>query len=64
MKKAGWKTTEFWVTVVINLISVVGVLKGILPAQTAAIILAVLDGLYGVLRTLIKEPDITTLVIK
>ncbi len=62
--KAGIKTTEFWLTIITNLLAVVGVLEGVLPAQTAAVILAVLNGVYGVLRALQKTPDITTLVQK
>jgi len=61
MLKAGWKTTEFWITVVGNLIIVAGSIEGILPAQTAAVVLAVLNGIYTVLRTLAKQPEITTL---
>lgn len=60
--KAGIKTTEFWLTVITNLLAVIGVLEGVLPAPTAAVILAVLNGIYGVLRALQKTPDITTLV--
>ena len=60
--KSGWKTTEFWVTVVANLIVVVGALGEVIPADTAAVIIAVLNGVYGVLRALIKAPEITTLV--
>ena len=60
--KAGYKTTEFYITVVSNLLGVFGVVKGMIPADTAAVILAVLNGLYGVLRALQKQPSITTLV--
>ena len=60
--KAGIKTTEFWLTIVANLIVVVGALGEVIPAQAAAIIIAALNGLYGVLRALVKQPEITTLV--
>lgn len=60
--KAGIKTTEFWLTVLTNLLAVIGVLEGVLPAQTAAVIVAVLNGIYGVLRALQKAPEITTVV--
>ena len=62
--KAGIKTTEFWMTVVSNLLVVVAALEGILPAETAGVIVAVLTGIYGVLRALAKQPEITTLVKK
>ena len=54
--KAGWKTTEFWMTIVTQLLAVVAALNGVLDAKTAAIIIAVLNGVYGVLRTLAKVP--------
>jgi hypothetical protein len=59
--KAGWKTTEFWMTLITNLVAVLGALNGVIPADTMAIILAVVNGVYGVLRALVKQPDITTL---
>jgi len=60
--KAGIKTTEFWLTVVANLLIVVGALEQIIPADVAAVIVAVLNGVYGVLRALVKQPEITTLI--
>ena len=60
--KAGYKTTEFWLTMVSNLLGVFGVVKGMIDPNTAAVILAVLNGAYGVLRALQKQPSITTLV--
>lgn len=62
--KSGIKTTEFWLTVVTNLITIIGTLKGVIPAETMAIILAVLNGIYTVLRSLVKQPQITTFVEK
>lgn len=54
-KKPGWKTTEFYMTLLTNIITVVGTLKNIIPADTAAVIIAVANGIYGVLRTVAKK---------
>ena len=62
--KPGYATTEFWLTVITNLITVIGALKGVINPETMAIILAVLNGVYGILRSLVKAPKITTLVEK
>ena len=60
--KPGWQCTEFYVTVLSNIIAIVGALKGIIPAQTATIALVILNGIYTILRSLVKAPDITTVV--
>lgn len=60
--KSGIKTTEFWLVVITNLITVVGALKGIIPAEIATITITVLTAIYTVLRSLVKQPDITTIV--
>lgn len=60
--KSGWKTSEFWMTAVGQLMTLAGALNGVLDPKTAAIISASLTGVYGVLRTLAKNPDITTVV--
>lgn len=52
--KAGWKTSEFYLTILTNVITIVGSLQGVIPPQTAAIILAVANGIYGLLRTIAK----------
>jgi len=62
--KPGIYTTEFWLTVITNLITIITTLKGMIPAETATIILAILNGLYTILRSLVKQPNITTLVEK
>lgn len=56
----GWKTTEFWLTVLTNIITIAGSLQGIVPAQTAAIITAVANGVYGILRTITKSNSPST----
>lgn len=53
--KPGWKTTEFWLTMLTNLIAIIGSLKGVIPTETATIILAVANGVYGVIRAITKS---------
>lgn len=60
--KNGIKTTEFWLVVVSNLITISGYLKGTIDPQTSTIVIAVLNSIYAILRTLAKNPDITTFV--
>lgn len=52
--KNGLKTTEFWMTIITNIVTIVPLFQGILKPETAAIILAAANGVYGVLRTLTK----------
>lgn len=52
--KSGWKTSEFYLTILSNLITIAGALQGVIDPKTAAIILAVLNGLYTTLRTIAK----------
>lgn len=54
--KSGWKTSEFWMTVVSQLLAVVGALSGVLDAKTAAIVVGALNAVYTVLRTIAKAP--------
>lgn len=53
--KPGYKTTEFWLTVLTNLIALVGALKGVIPDQTATIVVAAINGVYGVVRAITKQ---------
>ena len=59
--KDGYKTTEFWLTILTNLITIVTAIQGVIPPQTAAIILAVLNGIYTTMRSIVKinAPDTT-----
>jgi hypothetical protein len=52
--KSGWKTTEFWLAVLSNIATVVPALGGLIPPEKAATILAVVNGLYGIVRALTK----------
>lgn len=57
--KAGWKSTEFWVTVVIALLTV---LDGVpLPEKYEAVVVGVLGAAYAISRGLAKKgvPNIT-----
>lgn len=61
--KPGYKTTEFWLTVLSNLITIAGALQGVIDGKTAAVVLAVLNGLYNLVRGLAKanppaEPEV------
>ena len=60
--KEGYKSTEFWLVVVSNLVNIVGALNGVIKPDTAAIILTILNAMYAILRTLVKNPDITTII--
>lgn len=53
--KPGYKTTEFWLNILTNIITIVGTLKGVIPEQTAAIIIASANGIYGVVRAIAKK---------
>lgn len=52
--KSGWKTTEFWLAVLSNVATVIPALSGVIPAEKAAMILAVVNGIYGIVRGLTK----------
>lgn len=60
--KAGWKTSEFWLTVLTNIIAIVGSLGGLIPPQTATVILAVANGVYGIIRAITKSSASSTSV--
>lgn len=53
--KPGWKTTEFYLTLLTNLVAIVGALKGVIPDHVATIIVAVANGSYGVVRAITKS---------
>lgn len=62
--KPGWKTTEFWMSILSQGTAIVGALKGIVPTETAAHIIIVLNSVYAIMRTLHKKPAITSIVNK
>lgn len=55
----GWKTTEFWVTMLGNLITAVGMLKSVIPANVGTIVLGVLNSVYTVVRGFVKTSATT-----
>jgi hypothetical protein len=61
--KPGWQTSEFWLTLITNLVGVLGMAKGIVPPQYQgyiAVALIVLNGVYTTARTLIKNQGAMT----
>lgn len=52
--KTGYKTSEFWLAVLSNVATVIPALAGVIPAEKAAMILAVVNGIYGIVRGLTK----------
>lgn len=60
--KPGYKTTEFWLTLATNVAAVTAMSADWLPPKYGIVAMAVSNGLYAVLRTLAKEPAITTFV--
>lgn len=52
--KAGWKTTEFWATVAVDVGSVAAAAAGVLPAKYASVATAVATAAYAVARGLAK----------
>ena len=57
--KTGWKTTEFWMTVATNVITVIGALKGVIPDDKAALVIAIANAVYSVARALTKAAAVT-----
>lgn len=54
MSKDGWKTTEFWVNLVIILITLFAGVMGMLPAALVAQTMAALAVIYTIARTIVK----------
>lgn len=55
--KSGIKTTEFALTIVANLFTIFLTFKGMIPAATAAIIIAAINGIYATARSIVKIYD-------
>lgn len=53
--KPGWKTTEFWATVALNVGAISAALAQVLPAKWAAVVGAVSVAAYNVSRGLTKK---------
>lgn len=52
--KPGYKTTEFYLTLLTNVIAIIGALKGVIPDNVATIIVATANAAYGLIRALTK----------
>jgi hypothetical protein len=52
--KPGWKTTEFWATVAVNVGTIASALAGVLPAKYAALVAAIATAAYSIGRGLAK----------
>ena len=52
--KDGIKTTEWWGKVIVQVIAIVGMFQNIIPAEHALALVAVLEGIYNIMRTLVK----------
>lgn len=53
----GIKTTEFILTIVVNLASVMATLTGLVPPTWGLLIMAGINAVYGILRTIVKIND-------
>ena len=53
----GIQTTEFALTVVVNIAGIVGSLSGVIPASLALLIMAGINAVYGVMRAIVKVND-------
>jgi hypothetical protein len=66
--KAGWRTSEFWVTMLSNVIGILGIVKGTVPPQYAGYVvmaLTVLNSVYTVARSFVKTtvPTVATTTV-
>lgn len=53
-KKDGWKTTEFWVNLIIILLTLLASVMSMIPADVAAKIIAGLAAVYTIARAIVK----------
>lgn len=53
--KSGWKTTEFWATVALNVGTVATAIAGSLPEKYASIVAAVSVAAYAISRGITKN---------
>lgn len=55
--KRGWKTWQFWVVLLGNLVSLASAAKGIMPPQAALILNTALATLYNIIRGMAKSDE-------
>lgn len=53
--KPGWKTSEFWLNVMVQAGTIWGSVQGFVPPKYAAIVSAVGTAVYTIVRTLAKS---------
>lgn len=53
--KPGYKTTEFWLTIAVNVAGILATVADVVDVKTAAILLAVSNGLYAISRGQAKK---------
>ena len=58
----GWKTSEFWLSLLGTIGTVVGALKGVISPNVAAGITATISGVYTIVRGWVKTTDSSTSV--
>ena len=58
----GIQTTEFILTCVVNVASLVGSFTGLIPPTIAIYVIAGINAVYGILRTIVKVNDPTYVV--
>lgn len=52
--KPGYKTTEFWVTLLTTGGTLLGAIAGALPGTSSVIVVSISSGLYAIARSLAK----------
>lgn len=52
--KPGWKTTEFWGKIALQIFALWGGVKGFVSPDKAVAISAILESLYGIGRNVVK----------
>lgn len=54
--KSGWKTTEFWFTLLVNVAAVLAASVGFLSAEWAAVVMGLSGLFYAISRGFVKAP--------
>jgi len=52
--KPGWKTTEFWGKVAMQLFTIWGMAKGLVTPDKAVFVTTLLEGVYALARAIVK----------
>ena len=62
--KPGFKTSEFFIILVVMILETVAMMKNVIDPNTYVILISIKSVVYTIMRTLIKNPDITTIIEK